>query len=89
MHQAILMRAQRNSTLAENLNLRFIRSSSASLPPAVFDKLKDVFNTGIYFDFRLTCTTSNTHCGQRFVENRLMLFHLITCQWIGVIALFI
>ena len=37
MHQAILMRAKRNLILAENLGLRFVRSSSASLPPAVFD----------------------------------------------------
>ena len=40
MHQAILMRAKKNPKLAEELSLRFIRSSSASLPPAVFDELK-------------------------------------------------
>ena len=57
MHQAILMRAQRNSTLAENLNLRFIRSSSASLPPAVFDKLKDVFKTPVIEAYGMTEAT--------------------------------
>jgi acyl-CoA synthetase (AMP-forming)/AMP-acid ligase II len=43
MHQAILLRGKRHAETAKALNLRFIRSSSASLPPAVFDKLATLF----------------------------------------------
>ena len=57
MHQAILMRAERNSNFAEDLNLRFIRSSSASLPPAVFDKLKDVFKVPVIEAYGMTEAT--------------------------------
>ena len=42
MHQAILLRAKRNPAQAQALGLRFIRSSSASLPPAVFEELVSV-----------------------------------------------
>ena len=38
------MRADKNLETAKQLNLRFLRSSSASLPPAVFEKLNEVFN---------------------------------------------
>ena len=44
MHQAILLRAKRNPEQAQALALRFIRSSSASLPPAVFEELVSVFD---------------------------------------------
>ena len=47
MHQAILLRAEKNLELAKNLNLRLIRSSSASLPPAVFEKLNSVFGCSL------------------------------------------
>ena len=47
MHQAILLRAQKNSDKAKKLNLRFIRSSSASLPPAIFEQLNDIFQTPV------------------------------------------
>ncbi len=43
MHQALLLRAKRNLDMAKALKLRFIRSSSASLPPAVFDELTQLF----------------------------------------------
>ena len=43
MHQAILLRGKRQAETAKVLNLRFIRSSSASLPPAVFDELAALF----------------------------------------------
>ena len=53
MHQGILLRAKKNVKLAESLSLRFIRSSSASLPPAVFEELKNVFNRFIFLYFFL------------------------------------
>ena len=43
MHQAILARAERERERARALHLRFIRSSSASLPPQVMAKLEEVF----------------------------------------------
>ena len=54
MHQGILMRAKRNIKLAESLSLRFIRSSSASLPPAVFEELRDVFKTTVIEAYGMT-----------------------------------
>jgi acyl-CoA synthetase (AMP-forming)/AMP-acid ligase II len=57
MHQAILMRAKRNLILAENLGLRFVRSSSASLPPAVFDQLRDVFKSPVIEAYGMTEAT--------------------------------
>ena len=43
MHQAILARAERNRELLDRLHLRFIRSSSASLPPQVLAGLEQAF----------------------------------------------
>ena len=57
MHQAILMRAQKNLELAESLALRFVRSSSASLPPAIFDQLKNVFKTSVIEAYGMTEAT--------------------------------
>ena len=54
MHQGILMRAKRNIKLAESLSLRFIRSSSASLPPAVIEELRDVFKTTVIEAYGMT-----------------------------------
>ena len=57
MHQAILLRAEKNLELAKNLNLRLIRSSSASLPPAVFEKLNNVFGGSIIEAYGMTEAT--------------------------------
>ena len=57
MHQAILLRAEKNLELAKNLNLRLIRSSSASLPPAVFEKLNNVFGCSIIEAYGMTEAT--------------------------------
>ena len=54
MHQAILLRAEKNLELAKNLNLRLIRSSSASLPPAVFEKLNNVFGCSVIEAYGMT-----------------------------------
>ncbi len=57
MHQAILLRAEKNLELAKNLNLRLIRSSSASLPPAVFEKLNNVFDCSVIEAYGMTEAT--------------------------------
>ncbi len=57
MHQAILLRAQKNSNKAKKLNLRFIRSSSASLPPAIFKQLNDIFQTPVIEAYGMTEAT--------------------------------
>ena len=57
MHQAILLRAQKNSDKAKKLNLRFIRSSSASLPPAIFEELNDLFQTPVIEAYGMTEAT--------------------------------
>ena len=57
MHQAILLRAQKNSNKAKKLNLRFIRSSSASLPPAIFEQLNDIFQTPVIEAYGMTEAT--------------------------------
>ena len=57
MHQAILLRAQKNSDIAKKLNLRFIRSSSASLPPAIFEQLNDIFQTPVIEAYGMTEAT--------------------------------
>ena len=57
MHQAILLRAQKNSDKAKKLDLRFIRSSSASLPPAIFEQLNDIFQTPVIEAYGMTEAT--------------------------------
>ena len=57
MHQTILLRANKNLELAKNLKLRFLRSSSASLPPAVFEKLNDVFKCPVIEAYGMTEAT--------------------------------
>ena len=57
MHQAILLRANKNKEAAKNLNLRLIRSSSASLPPAVFKDLNEAFNCPIIEAYGMTEAT--------------------------------
>ena len=54
MHQAILLRAKRQANAAKGLSLRLIRSSSASLPPAVFDELNDVFECPVIEAYGMT-----------------------------------
>ncbi len=54
MHQAILTRAARNAeTLKRNL-LRFIRSSSASLPPQVMAELESTFGAPVIEAYGMT-----------------------------------
>ena len=54
MHQAVLMRARSNKPRAQAMNLRFIRSSSASLPPQVMLELEDVFGSPVIEAYGMT-----------------------------------
>lgn len=54
MHQAILMRAANNSEALKNHRLRFIRSSSSSLPPTVIAELERVFGVPVIEAYGMT-----------------------------------
>ncbi len=54
MHQAILQRAERNPEAVEAMKLRFVRSSSASLPPPVFKALETTFRCPVIEAYGMT-----------------------------------
>ena len=54
MHQAILARAPRNKEACEAAGLRFIRSSSAALPPAVMEQLEATFHCPVIESYGMT-----------------------------------
>lgn len=54
MHQAILGRADRNREIIERGRLRFIRSSSASLPPQVMKALEETFAAPVIEAYGMT-----------------------------------
>jgi acyl-CoA synthetase (AMP-forming)/AMP-acid ligase II len=54
MHQAILARAPRNAESVARAQLRFIRSSSASLPPAVMLDLEKTFRCPVIESYGMT-----------------------------------
>jgi acyl-CoA synthetase (AMP-forming)/AMP-acid ligase II len=54
MHQAILSRAPRNTETIAAHPLRFLRSSSASLPPQVFKALEEAFNAPVIEGYGMT-----------------------------------
>ncbi|WP_425040665.1 acyl--CoA ligase [Primorskyibacter sp. S187A] len=54
MHQAILSRAGRNADVIENARLRFLRSSSASLPGPVMEKLYETFGAPVVEGYGMT-----------------------------------
>jgi acyl-CoA synthetase (AMP-forming)/AMP-acid ligase II len=54
MHQAILARAERNREILERRKLRFIRSSSASLPAPVMQELESVFGCPVIESYGMT-----------------------------------
>ncbi len=57
MHQAILDRAKRNKDIVRMNTLRFVRSSSASLPVPVFHALESVFNCAVIEAYGMTEAT--------------------------------
>lgn len=62
MHQAILARASRNQTVIENSNLRFLRSSSASLPAPVMKDLVETFGAPVIEAYGMTEATHQMSC---------------------------
>ncbi|MGI9329584.1 MAG: acyl--CoA ligase [Gammaproteobacteria bacterium] len=54
MHQAILSRAGRNEDIIARTKLRFIRSSSASLPPPVMAQLEKTFSAPVIESYGMT-----------------------------------
>ena len=54
MHQTILARADRNADVIARRKLRFIRSSSASLPPAVMKQLEETFGCPVIESYGMT-----------------------------------
>jgi acyl-CoA synthetase (AMP-forming)/AMP-acid ligase II len=54
MHQAILQRAGRHAEVIEHRPLRFLRSSSASLPPSVMEQLEATFHAPLIEAYGMT-----------------------------------
>ena len=54
MHQAILARAARNQEIVDAMQLRFIRSSSSSLPPQVMLELTECFGCPVIESYGMT-----------------------------------
>ena len=54
MHQTILTRAGRNREIIANTKLRFIRSSSSSLPTPVMEELERTFNAPVIEAYGMT-----------------------------------
>ena len=54
MHQAILSRASRNKAAVDANRLRFVRSSSSSLPPSVMAELEETFNAPVVEAYGMT-----------------------------------
>jgi acyl-CoA synthetase (AMP-forming)/AMP-acid ligase II len=54
MHQAILLRAGKNREALVGQRLRFIRSSSAALPPSVLEELERVFGVPVLEAYGMT-----------------------------------
>ena len=57
MHQAILGRSERNKNIIDGNKLRFLRSSSASLPSKVMKELERVFSAPIIEGYGMTEAT--------------------------------
>lgn len=57
MHQAILARSSRNTEIIASATLRFIRSSSASLPPQVMTALEAALNAPVIESYGMTEAT--------------------------------
>ena len=62
MHQAILSRAGRNAEIIANANLRFLRSSSASLPAPVMESLVSTFGAPVVEAYGMTEATHQMCC---------------------------
>ncbi|MBN3942981.1 acyl--CoA ligase [Nostoc sp. NMS9] len=54
MHQTILVRASRNPEIVKANRFRFIRSSSASLPPIIIEQLEATLNAPVVESYSMT-----------------------------------
>ena len=62
MHQAILTRAKRNQEIIKNTQLRFVRSSSSSLPPQVMKAVEETFNAPLVEAYAMTEASHQMTC---------------------------
>ena len=62
MHQAILARAPRNAEISEACRLRFLRSSSASLPGPVMEALAETFGAPVIEAYGMTEAAHQMTC---------------------------
>ena len=62
MHQAILSRAERNQKTIDEVKLRFLRSSSASLPPQVMQDLEKTFDAPVIEAYGMTEAAHQMAC---------------------------
>lgn len=62
MHQAILGRARRNAEVIARHPLRFLRSSSSSMPPQVIRELEEVFGAPLIEAYGMTEATHQMAC---------------------------
>ncbi|WP_147126764.1 acyl--CoA ligase [Shimia ponticola] len=64
MHQAILSRAGRNAEVIKDVPLRFLRSSSASLPAQVMEALNETFNAPVVEAYGMTEAAHQMCCNR-------------------------
>ena len=64
MHQTILARSSRNPDSVANARLRFIRSSSASLPPQVLHAVEEIFGVPLIEAYAMTEASHQMTCNQ-------------------------
>jgi oxalate---CoA ligase len=57
MHQAIVSRASKNADVIARHPLRFLRSSSSSMPPQVIKELEDIFHAPLIESYGMTEAT--------------------------------
>ena len=57
MHQAIVARAKGNAEIIKRNPLRFLRSSSSSMPPQVIEELEEIFNAPLIEAYGMTEAT--------------------------------
>ncbi|HER25638.1 MAG TPA: AMP-dependent synthetase, partial [Rhodospirillales bacterium] len=62
MHQAIMGRAKRNEDIVKNTQLRFVRSSSSSLPPQVMAELEALFGCPVVEAYGMTEASHQMAC---------------------------
>lgn len=62
MHQAVLARASENQSILDQIQLRFIRSCSASLPPQVMAELERVFHAPVVEAYGMTEASHQMTC---------------------------